>query len=171
MRMSLRNWFKNITPLNKALLTLIAAALVIIFFGSAVGLTKNNPSEDFRQADPEPQKVINYSAKKNEKIAAYTELGEIRAVCKAPSEDEKGTIVLIRPWFSYPDGDTVLFEELSDKSRKLKVIFSDYFASHTEDELTLLGETKIKQDLCHLINAELVLGKITAVYFDAYIFF
>lgn len=169
--MSLKNWFRNITPLNKALLTLIAAFLLVVIFGTAVTLTKKTPGQDFRHSDPEPRQVINYSARKNEKVAVYTELGEIRAVCKAPSEDEKGTIVLIRPWFSYPEEDKVLVEELSDKSRKLKIVFSDYFAVHTEEELRTIGEIKVKQDLCHLINAELVLGKITAVYFDAYIFF
>lgn len=162
-----------LSPLNKALLTLIAAAVVFFVAGTAIALTAKNrtPGADYRKADPEPKKVINMSREKNAKVAAYTQLGEIRAVCKSEDGDQKGTLVLVRPWFSYPDGDTVLFEELSDKSRKLKVIFSDYFASHTETELRVLGETKVKEELCRLINAELVLGKISSVYFDAYIFF
>lgn len=166
------NKFSPLSPLNKALLTLIAAAVIFIVAGTAVALTKNRtPGADYRKADPEPKEVINMSKEKNAKVAAYTQLGEIRAVCKSEDGEQKGTLVLVRPWFSYPDGDTVLFEELSDKARKLKVIFSDYFASHTETELRVLGETKVKEELCRLINAELVLGKISSVYFDVYIFF
>ena len=40
----------------------------------------------------------------------------------------------------------------------------------TEDELRLHGENKIKDDLKAAVNSNLVLGKITAVYFDEYIF-
>ena len=45
-----------------------------------------------------------------------------------------------------------------------------YFDSHTAEELKTLGEERVKDELTALINAELVLDKITALYFSDYVF-
>lgn len=74
------------------------------------------------------------------------------------------------PWLSYPSGDQILFEELSQKERQLKGIFASYFSSHTSRELHEKGENSIKKELMDAINAQLVMGKIRGVYFNDYIF-
>ena len=171
--MKLIDRFNSNTLLSKIILCCIAGVLVVLLLGTIVAFAskKSTPGQSVRKADPSPQKVINMSAAKNEKVAAYTSLGQIRAVTKAPDADSTGTIVVVTPWFSYPDGDTVLVEELSDKTRHLKSIIINYIAQYTVTELHQMGEKKVKEDLLHQINAELVLGKITAVYFDSYVFF
>lgn len=155
-------------------LSLIAAALfILILTGTLIHLAsgKKKISENWRKADPEPKKVINMSRRSDSKLDAYTDLPQIRAVTKPASENESGTLVIISPWFSYPAGDTVLFEELSQKERQEKAIITDYFARHTADELHKKGEQAVKTELTNLINEQLVLGKIRSVYFSEYIFF
>ena len=46
----------------------------------------------------------------------------------------------------------------------------DYFAGHTQKEILSLGEKKVKEELLFKINEQLVMGKISALYFDDYIF-
>lgn len=170
----MKSIFKSGTSLfSKVLIVAIFAVVVVVIFGTAIAFVskKASPGDEYRKSDPTPQKVINMSQKKSDKVAAYTLLGEIRAVTKAPDSSSAGTVLVVTPWFSYPDGDTVLFEELSDKTRKFKTIIAQYFSEHTVNELHSIGEKKVKEDLLHLVNAELVLGKITAVYFDDYVFF
>lgn len=159
--------------LNKVLFLTAIALIIIMTFGTAVALVtqKNSPSDSWRRADPEPQKVMNMSRRSGEALDAYTHLGQIRAVTKAPSDEERGTLVIISPWFSYPAGDTVLFEELSQKERQAKAILTEYFASHTARELLSMGENSVKAELLDLINGQLVLGKIRAIYFNEYVFF
>ena len=52
----------------------------------------------------------------------------------------------------------------------LKNLMIKYFDSHTINELKALGEERVKQELTALINSELVMDKITAIYFSEYIF-
>ena len=155
-------------------LALIAAALGIIIVAGTVihfALGHNSPSENLRKADPAPQKVINLSKRSGDQLDAYTELTQIRAVTKPSSENGSGTLVIISPWFSYPAGDTVLYEELSQKDRQEKSIITEYFAKYTAEELHKKGEQTVKTELTNLINEQLVLGKIRGVYFSEYIFF
>ena len=49
-------------------------------------------------------------------------------------------------------------------------LFLDYFARHTQKEILSLGEKKVKEELLFKINEQLVMGKISALYFDDYIF-
>ena len=158
---------------TKIIIYCIAGVVAVLLLGTIVAFAsrKAAPGKSIRKADPSPQKVINMSAATDEKVAAYTTLGELRAVTKAPDEKSDGTVLVVTPWFSYPDGDTVLFEELSDKSRQLKGLITSYFGGYTVTELHAMGEKKVKEDLLHLINEQLVLGKITSVYFDSYVFF
>lgn len=126
---------------------------------------------DYRKADPPPAKVVARSTRqKSGAVDSFTELGRLRALTKPNPDTGDATVVIVSPWFSYPAGDTVLFEEMSQKDRQLKSLVLEYFSSMTEDELRLHGENKIKDDLKAAVNSNLVLGKITAVYFDEYIF-
>lgn len=158
--------------LNKVLLAVLLALVVILVCGTAVGLVSgtHKKSPQYRRADPSPQKVT-HSGKKNQKLDAFTELGQIRAVTKAEEGEEGGILLVVSPWFSYQSGDTALFEELAQKNRQEKAIILNYFGSYTEKELLAKGERNVKEELLSLINEQLVLGKITNVYFDQYLFF
>ena len=56
------------------------------------------------------------------------------------------------------------------RKKKIMALFLDYFAGHTQKELLSLGEKKVKEELLFKINEQLVMGKISALYFDDYIF-
>ena len=159
--------------LNRVLLALLLALVVILVCGTAVGLVngKNRQGTQYRRADPSPQKVMSSSSKSDQKLDAYTELGQIRTVTKAEEGEAGGIRLVVSPWFSYQSGDTALFEELAQKNRQEKSIIMNYFSGYTEKELLAKGERNVKEELCSLINEQLVLGKIKNVYFDQYLFF
>lgn len=170
-----RQWFGNSKKptLNMILIIIAVALAVIIIFGTAIALVNPNRNLEagYRRSDPTPQKVINKSKKKNQAVAAYTSIGEIRTVTKREDHEANGTVMVIIPWFSYPEGDTVLYEELVQKTRQFRSIFTEYFSSNTKSELIKKGEDIIKEELKEQINAELVLGDITDIYFSDYLFF
>lgn len=168
------------TKLNKVLTAIIFLLLAVILLGTVLGLFvfKHKPGENLRTSDPTPQEAVRLNNFGSTKMAAYTELGTIRCVTKAPekkaaskTDGESGVLVIITPWLSYPEGDTILFEELSRKRLTIKGIFQNYFSGYTEAELLKSGEEKIKADLLELINRQMSLGTISAVYFSEYIFF
>ena len=161
---------------NKVL-TVTAICLVgIIAAGTIVGFAtkKAVPGKNLRDADPEPteRQIENLNKKSTEKIDAYNGLGTLRAVTLSDPKnpDDTGTPVVITPWFSYPDGDTVFFEELSRKRLLLAGIITNYFSTHTKKQLLTITEDKIKSELLEQINAQLSLGKIVQIYFTDYIF-
>src|SRR5574344_1008897 len=158
---------------NRIILYIIAGIVAILLIGTAIALVRHKtvPGVAYRKADPSPQKVINMSAKKDGKVAAYTALGEIRTITKASDSSSSGVILVVSPWFAYSDGDSALFEELSQKDRQLKSIITTYLSTYTVKELHTFGEKKVKDDLLSRINEQLVLGKISAVYFDKYVYF
>lgn len=165
---------KQKKPSLNFILTIVAASIaVLILFGTAVVLVTKSKENGaaYRHSDPTPQKVINRSQKKNAKVAAYNSIGEIRTVTKRADEDSNGVTMVVIPWFSYPDGDTALYEELVQKTRQFQSIFMEYFSSYTRAELIQKGETVIKDELKDKINSELVLGEITDIYFSDYMFF
>jgi flagellar FliL protein len=135
-------------------------------------LRKAAPGALLRRPEPIPREATQNTAAQNgqTKTVAYTELGQIRVFAKSQNDSES-PIVLVSPWFTYPPGDTAFYEELSAKNRKLKLLFSDYFSRHTMQELISKGEAAVKSDLVNLVNDELVLGKLSDLYFDEYLFF
>lgn len=165
---------KNFFQKFQKILLLVALALVIlIVMGTAIALISGGgkQSDRWRQADPEPKKVINMSRRNGSKVDAFTDLGQIRAITKPSSEESNGTLLIITPWFSYPAGDSVLLEELYQKERQEKAVIMEYVSSFTAEELKAKGEKAVKEELLSLLNAQLVLGKIRGVYFNDYIFF
>ena len=95
----------------------------------------------------------------------------MRPMTKPEPNDETGSVMVVTPWFSFPDGDTPLYEEISQKDRLIKNIIFEYFTTHTKSELLQTGEKTIKEELTEQINEQLVMGKITKLYFDEYQFF
>ena len=86
-------------------------------------------------------------------------------------ENEQKSVIVLVPWFEYDGNDKAFYEELDRKHMSLKNLLTTYFATRTKEELLSLGEDKIKSELKAQVNDTLVLGKISAVYFNDYIFF
>ncbi|WP_294428728.1 flagellar basal body-associated FliL family protein [uncultured Treponema sp.] len=150
--------------INKILLAIIGGILIFIIAVSAIALcTKNaRPGEGLRHEDPLPKSV---AASKT----AFNEIGQIRVFTKEDENQQKSVIVLI-PWFEYDGTDNSFYEELDRKHLNLKSILMNYFQNHTKHELMQLGEEKIKTELKEKVNESLVLGKITGIYFNDYLF-
>lgn len=155
------------------ILSLIAGIIAVVIVTvtiTAFAVSKGKPGKNYRRADPNPQKVTNMNKGKEDAVDAFTDFKQIRIQTKVESENEESTVVVVSPWFSYPSGDQALFEELSQKERQMRGIFTSYFSSLTSKEIQDKGEARIKEELLEKINSQLVMGKIRAVYFNDYIF-
>ena len=157
--------------LNKILFSIIIfLALIFALSTIVVFATKRaEPGKNLRNADPTPQSVVK-NAPKTSKLASYTGIERIRAVTESEEKFPNGVSVVITPWFSYTEGDTEFFEELSRKSSQIKSIIVLYFSRHTYSDLKKTGEKRIKAELLKEINEKLVLNKIKEIYFSEYIF-
>lgn len=156
------------------LYSIIAALVLVILFGTIIGFAskKAAPGKNLRDTDPAPtvREIENLNKGSESKIAAYTGLGTIRCITAPQDEEDIGTVVVITPWLSYPEGDTIFFEELARKRLIISGIFTNYFSSYTKNELLSRTEDKIKEELQDKINEQLSLGKILQIYFTDYIF-
>ena len=164
----------NFSKSDIVLFSIIGALVLIILFGTVIGLAsrKAAPGKNLRDADPDPtpREIENLNKKLDDKIAAYTGLGTIRCITAPENEEDIGTAVVITPWLSYPEGDTVFFEELARKRLIITSIFTSYFGTYTKVELLSRTEDKIKQDILEQINEQMSLGKISGIYLTDYIF-
>ena len=151
--------------LNKILLFIVGVILLFIIAFSAIALcTKNvRPGEGLRREDPNPTSV---SASKT----AFNEIGQIRTFTLEEGENSEKAVVILTPWFEYDGTDKAFFEELDRKHLSIKTLLTKYFSSHTRSELLSKGERKIKDELKIQINDTLVLGKISDIYFNDYLF-
>jgi len=156
------------------LYSIIAVLVLVILFGTIIGFAskKAAPGKNLRDSDPAPtvREIENLNKGSESKIAAYTGLGTIRCITAPQDEEDIGTVVVITPWLSYPEGDTIFFEELARKRLIISGIFTNYFSSYTKTELLSRTEDKIKEELQDKINEQLSLGKILQIYFTDYIF-
>lgn len=142
----------------------IGGILIFIIAVSAIALcTKNaRPGEGLRREDPLPQSV-------GSSKSAFNEIGQIRVFTREDENEQKSVIVLV-PWFEYDGSDQAFYEELDRKHLSIKTLFATYFSTRTKQELLSLGEEKIKSELKAQVNDSLVLGKISSVYFNDYLF-
>ena len=167
----------NFSKSDIILFSIIGVLLLVIVFGTVIGLAskKAAPGKNLRNADPEPtaREIENLNKHSDSPIAAYTGLGTIRCITLPDTDnnpDDTGTAVVITPWLSYPQDDTVFFEELARKRLIITGIFTSYFSSCTKVELLSRTEDKIKQDIMEQINDQMSLGKISGIYLTDYIF-
>lgn len=148
---------------------LFVVAFFVVGTGIAFAVKKGNLGHEYRHAEPSPEQVVNRSLKSSTKLKT-SRLGQLRISTAGDTEDDKA-ILCVSPWLSYPDNDVQLFEEIFQKERLFKSIISSYFSGKSKKQLLSIGEKKIKEELRQQINSQLILGKITAIYFDDYIFF
>lgn len=158
------------------LFSIIGALVLVILFGTVIGLAskKAAPGKNLRDADPAPtpREIENLNKHTDSPIAAYTGLGSIRCITAPATDDpeDAGTAVVITPWLSYPQDDTVFFEELARKRLLISGIFTNYFSTRTKNQLLSTTEDTIKEDIMAQINDQMSLGKISGIYFTDYIF-
>ncbi len=146
--------------LNKILLSIIVFLAVMIISTTAVVFSqKKSRSKTVVTALPgnEADGTI---------YVSYRGLGMLRTTTAPDKKNKKGTTVVFSPFITYQSGDNDFFEELSRKNQEIKSVFTDYFSSHTKDELNRLGESAVKEQLKTKINSLLSLNKIHEVYFE-----
>ena len=167
----------NKIKLNTVLYSIIIALVIVLIIGTITGLVKKNesPSDEVLL---QQGKAINLSAPANTDFVAYYEIGSIRIVTTKNSNNEVNSqnnfentcVLVVNPWVSYAEGDTVFYEEIARKRGVIKGICTTYFSERSKDHLLSITETKVEQELMELINAQLSLGKIQDLYFTDYIF-
>ena len=159
---------KNNVSLNKILLAIIIALVLVILTGTIITLAgKKNQTP---QALISQGKAISLMAPADTTEVSYYELGTIRISTAKADSEEGGSIMVLSPWLAYPSGDTVLFEELSRKKGSIRGIFQAYFSARTKNQLLTETEEKIVQIIEEEINADIALGKISGIYFTDYLF-
>lgn len=167
----------NKIKLNTVLYSIIIALVIVLIIGTITGLVKKNksPSDEVLL---QQGKAINLSAPANTDFVAYYEIGSIRIVTTKNSNNEVNSqndlentcVLVVNPWVSYAEGDTVFYEEIARKRGVIKGICTTYFSERSKEYLLSITETKVEQELMELINAQLSLGKIQDIYFTDYIF-
>lgn len=157
--------------INKVLVYVLCALAGIIVFCTVTAFMagKANFGNTYRKGDPADISQIR-GADTKEELREFKELGTLRALTKPEEEVSTGVNLVVTPWFSYTNADSAFYEELSHKKKSIKTIFLNYFSNHTQKELFSLGEKNVKEELLSLVNSNLVMGKIKAIYFDDYIF-
>lgn len=167
----------NKIKLNTVLYSIIIALVIVLIIGTITGLVKKNesPSDEVLL---QQGKAINLSAPANTDFVEYYEIGSIRIVTTKNSNNEVNSqndlentcVLVVNPWVSYAEGDTVFYEEIARKRGVIKGICTTYFSERSKEYLLSITETKVEQELMELINAQLSLGKIQDLYFTDYIF-
>ena len=158
----------TLQAVNKALVTIVVL-IVLAIAGVTVGFyvkNKGHVEPAYRRVQAAPPSGTH----NKEREDAYTDVGQIRVFSKKAEGEESSPLVVVSPWFSYPEGDKELFEELSSKEKQIQSVVAGYFAALTMEETRRKGEAQVKKELLELINSNLVMGKIRAVYFNDYIF-
>ena len=159
--------------LDYILYSIIIGLLIVLLIGTITGLLKKRNSEP--EVLLQQGKAVNLSKPANTDVVSYYEIGNIRIVTPSETQSEddaenKGCVLVVNPWLSYPEGDTVFYEEIARKRGVIKGICTTYFSERSKEHLLSITEKKVEQDLIKLINAQLSLGKVQDVYFTDYIF-
>lgn len=118
-----------------------------------------------RSRDPAAEEVLRDDTTGN--TAVFTELGTLRA----KTADEHTVTVVVSVYFPYPANDLAFEEELTGKSRSIRRVILEWFASLKMEEIETLGEQQVKNALLGEINRLFVLGSIEKLYFGDYLVF
>lgn len=154
---------KNKMTFNKILLSVAAGIILGVIAATAVFMRNKNvvPGAGLRKIENE-----SLLRKGGE---SFDLIGLLRISTKIGDDDIRHVLV-VNPWLEYDKNDTELYEELDRKLVAIKAAFNSYFSSRTKDELLSMPEEQIKNELLNQINENLVLGKITKIYFKDFIF-
>lgn len=152
----------SLSKINYFLILLLCGILFVIIFVSAYFLFSKPEDKinEYRKVDNPVnlQKSVDYSV--------FSDFGRLRTF----TADNPQIPVVILPFISYKTENSFLYEELCQKQRKIKTIILQFFTQKTQKELFSMSEEIVKSELLKLINEELAMGKIEALYFEEYIF-
>lgn len=152
----------SLGKINYFLILLLCGILFVIIFVSAFVLCSKPEDKinEYRKVDNPVnlQKSVDYSV--------FSDFGRLRTF----TADNPQIPVVVLPFVSYKTENSFLYEELCQKQRKIKSIILQYFTQKTQTELFSMGENFVKEQILQLINNELSMGKIEALYFEEYIF-
>ena len=156
--------------LDYILYAIIIGLLIVLIIGTITGLANKRNSEP--EVLLQQGKAVNLSKPANTDIVSYYEIGNIRIVTPSeePENEQEGCVLVVNPWLSYAEEDTVFYEEIARKRGVIKGICTTYFSERSKEHLLSITEKKVEQELIELINAQLSLGKVQDVYFTDYIF-
>lgn len=98
------------------------------------------------------------------KLAEFGDIGILRAA----TADKKIVTIVVQPYLSYSLTDVPFQEELVQKTRPIRAYILNWFHSKTIKDIDKLGESNVKSALLDGVNAMLVLGKVSAIYFSEY---
>lgn len=169
-----RNFYRRpvhrTTLFQKILAYCCLVILAVTLLGTAVAFTVN----PHRLSDRKKAAVVMLSSRPADPIPSplqnqetYTLLGTLRT----GTRDDPSIPLVVEPWFYYDSTDVSFYQELQQKSRKIRAVITDYFTGYTKAELQQKGEQKVKEEIKSAINQVLVLGALDAVYFNDYTFF
>lgn len=152
----------SLSKINYFLILLLCGILFVIIFVSAYFLFSkpDDKINEYRKVDNPVnlQKSVDYSV--------FSDFGRLRT----STADNPQIPVVVLPFISYKTENSFLYEELCQKQRKIRTIILQFFTQKTQKELFSMGEEIVKSELLKLINEELAMGKIEALYFEEYIF-
>ena len=152
----------SLSKINYFLTFLFFGILFVIIFISAYFLFSKPEDKinEYRKIDNPVnlQKSVDYSV--------FSDFGRLRTF----TADNPQIPVVVLPFISYKTENSFLYEELCQKQRKIRTIILQFFTQKTQKELFSMGEEIVKYELLKLINEELSMGKIEALYFEEYIF-
>ena len=154
---------------NKALLIAAASLASLIILGTIAALAAGKrPGADYRRGDPAAVSEIKGAAAGQKE---FKEFGTLR-IRLLPDENSKepAAVLVVTPWFAYDAGDSAFYEELTAKKRLFASYIMEWFSTKTKSALLSAGEKEAKRALLERMNGQLSLGKISALYFDDYIF-
>jgi flagellar basal body-associated protein FliL len=153
-------WYAETMSRVHRILTIIACSLALLIAvgtGGSFLFHTATPGKNLRRSEGVAQVAKTLPPK-----TGYLSLGQIRSPLKGDA------LVVVSPWFTYDGEDRAFFEELSGKRQALRNRAAAFFSQRTPEELRGSQEALIKEDLCRTLNEELLLGKITRVYFEDY---
>jgi flagellar basal body-associated protein FliL len=152
----------SLSKINYFLILLLCGILFVIIFVSAYFLFSKPEDKinEYRKVDNPVnlQKSVDYSV--------FSDFGRLRTF----TADNPQIPVVVLHFISYKTENSFLYEELCQKQRKIRTIILQFFTQKTQKELFSMGEEIVKSELLKLINEELAMGKIEALYFEEYIF-
>lgn len=96
--------------------------------------------------------------------AMFSDIGALRA----RTADREPATIVVEPAFPYDAADIAFREELVQKSRMMRAVILEWFASRSLSDIRELGEESVKAALIGELNGCLVLGKLDSVYFEEY---
>jgi len=137
------------------LLSIAGTLIVLLLIGTIIGLIRPrnaSPIFAFRKISKEQTKP--------EDIRVYSGLERLRIPLSNSS------ILILSVSFPYSAKDVSFTEELAAKIGDFKTIITDYFSSLPEESVNQIDEELAKQEILKHFNANLRLGRITALYFN-----